>query len=143
MRITVVTFQKSRNADLERAEAEYIKRLQPHATVQIEPLRTWDDRTLLPARLLRSTWRIGLFVDGTSFDSAGMAARLQALMNQGQSHLVVVIGAADGMPPGVAAQLDERWSLSQLTFGHQLARLILLEALYRSFDILCGGRYHK
>ena len=64
-------------------------------------------------------------------------------MNQGRSHLVLVIDASEGMPQGVERQVQERWLLSSLTFSHQLVRLLLLEALYRSFDILVGGRYHK
>jgi len=55
----------------------------------------------------------------------------------------LVVGAAEGMPQGVELQVQERWLLSSLTFSHQLVRLLLLEALYRSFDILVGGRYHK
>jgi len=64
-------------------------------------------------------------------------------MNQGNSHLILVIGGAEGMPRRVEEQVEERWSLSRLTFSHQLTRLILLEVLYRSFDILHQGRYHK
>ena len=82
-------------------------------------------------------------MEGEPFTSEQLAQRLQRLMNQGHSHLVLVIGGAEGMPTGVASQLQEQWSLSPLTFSHQLARLLLLEALYRSFDILRGGRYHK
>ena len=50
-----------------------------------------------------------------------------------------VVGDAEGIPAGVATQVRERWSLSY----HELARLLDLEALYRSFDILRGGNYHK
>jgi 23S rRNA (pseudouridine1915-N3)-methyltransferase len=141
--LTIVSYQKSRASEYAAAEQEFIKRLSRHADVDLMPIRSWDDSTVLPARLLRSTWRVGLFVDGKRWTSEGMAGRIQALMNQGQSHLVWVIGAAEGMPAAVGDQTQERWSLSSLTFGHQLARLILLEALYRSYDILHGSRYHK
>ena len=143
MKISVVSFQKNRNARMEAAEAEYVKRLSRHAEVELQAVRNWDDDTGLPARLDRASRRIGLFVDGKMFTSEGLARRLQQLMNQGNSHLVLVIGAAEGMPRQAAESVEERWSLSRLTFGHQLSRLVLLEALYRSFDILHGGRYHK
>jgi 23S rRNA (pseudouridine1915-N3)-methyltransferase len=143
VRITIVSFQKSRTSDLHNAEQEYIKRLSRHTRVDLLPVRSWDDRSGLPDRLLKSTLRIGLYVDGKTWESQGMATHIQNLMNQGQSHLVYAIGAADGMPAGISSQVQERWSLSSLTFGHQLARLVLLESLYRSFDILHGGRYHK
>ena len=59
---------------------------------------------------------VGLCVEGKQFSSEQLAQRLQGLMNQGRSQLVVVIGAAEGMPSGVEAQVQERWSLSPLTF---------------------------
>jgi len=85
----------------------------------------------------------GLSAEGRRWDSEGLARRLQQMMNQGCSHLVLVIGGPDGLPARAAAQAQECWSLSPLTFSHQLARLLLLEVLYRSFDLLHGGRYHK
>lgn len=143
MKISIVSFQKNRNPELEAAEKEYIKRLSRHADIELQQIKNWDDATGLSPRLLKAGRLIGLFVDGKTFSSEGLAQRLQQLMNQGNSHLVLVIGAAEGMPRRVAEQVEERWSMSTLTFSHQLLRLLLLEALYRSFDILHGGRYHK
>ena len=140
MQISVVSYEKHRNSALEAAEQEYIKRLSRQARIALCPSKA---RGGLPDRLLKGTYVVGLYVEGEPFTSDQLAQRLQRLMNQGQSHLVLVIGGAEGMPAGVVSQLQEQWSLSSLTFSHQLARLLLLEALYRSFDILRGGRYHK
>ena len=143
MKITIVSFQKNRNSPLEVAESEYLKRLGRHAQLEFHAIKTWNDQTGLPVQSLKAHHCIGLFIDGKSFSSTGLAQRLQSLMNQGISHLTLVIGGPEGIPLQAAAQVQERWSLSPLTFSHQLARLLLLEALYRSFDILHGGRYHK
>ena len=97
----------------------------------------------IPEHLLKAQRIVGLFVEGEMLSLAGLAQRLQGWMNQGCSHLLLVIGGSEGMPARAAAQVRERWSLSQLTFSHQLARLILLGAVYCAFDILHGGRYHK
>ena len=143
MRITIVSFQKSRTSPIAGVEQDYLTRISRYVRVDQLRLRRWDESTELPRDLVRSAWRIGLFVDGRERDSRAMAGRLQELMSQGRSHLVLVLGAAEGMPKATAAQMQERGSLSQLTFGHQLARLVLLEALYRCFDLLHGGPYHK
>ena len=143
MKISVVSHQKNRNAELAAAEQEYIKRLSRQAQVELYPINKWKEGDGLPDRLIKGAYVVGLYVGGKTFTSEQLAQRLQSLMNQGHSHLVLVIGAAEGMPQGVERQVQEQWSLSSLTFSHQLARLLLLEALYRSFDILRGGRYHK
>lgn len=140
MQISIVSYEKHRNPALEAAEQEYIKRLSRQARVALCPGKAPGG---LPDRLLKGTYVVGLYVEGEQFTSEQLAQRFQRLMNQGRSHLVLAIGGAEGMPAGVESQIRERWSLSPLTFSHQLARLLLLEALYRSFDILSGGRYHK
>ncbi len=141
MQISIVSYEKRRNSALASAEQEYIKRLSRQARVALCPGRA--PRGGLPDRLLQGTYVVGLYVEGESFTSEQLAQRIQRLMNQGHSHLVLVLGEAEGMPTGVEPQIQEQWSLSPLTFSHQLARLLSLEALYRSFDILSGGRYHK
>ena len=114
MKISIVSFQKHRNVELEAAEQEYIKRLSLHAKVEVHALKNWDETAGLPEKFLKGTRIVGLFIDGKMSTSEQLAGQVQ-----------------------------ERWSLSRLTFSHQLVRLLLLEVLYRSFDILQGGRYHK
>jgi len=143
MKISIVSFQKHRNVELEAAEQEYIKRLSLHAKVEVHALKNWDETAGLPEKFLKGTRIVGLFIDGKMSTSEQLAGQLQQWMNAGTSHIVLVIGAAEGMPAAMAGQMQERWSLSRLTFSHQLVRLLLLEVLYRSFDILQGGRYHK
>ena len=104
------------------AEAEYIKRLSRFAQVDAHEIKSWRKSSQLPPALTKSTFRIGLFVDGKQHNSKALATRLQELMNTGNSHLVFVIGGPEGMPAAAEAQLQERWSLSSLTFSHQLVR---------------------
>jgi len=142
MQVTIVSFVRGRS-DFEEAEAEFVRRMSAHTRVAHETVKSWSDTTTLPRNLERGHV-VGLCIDGKVFDSEGLADHIGRLQQQGRSHLVFVIGAADGMPAGVEKQLQERWSLSRLTFSHGLARLLLLEVLYRSFDLLHGGgRYHK
>ena len=143
MQISIVSFQKQRRTDLDAAEQEYIKRLSRWVQVELCPVRNFDDASGIPGRFLQGQRIVGLFVEGKRFSSEGLAQRLQALMSRGNSHLVLVIGAAEGMPRAAVEQVHERWSLSSLTFSHQLSRLVLLEALCRAFDIQAAGRYHK
>ena len=144
MKLSIVSFLKNAHAGFEQAEAEFCKRIGSHAQVELIAIKKWNDTTGIPQRLLKRGGRvIGMFVDGERLTSPQMADRLQAMMNRGESNLVFVIGGPEGMPREAASKVQERWSLSTLTFSHTLARLVLLEALYRSFDILHGGRYHK
>ncbi|HJP31344.1 MAG TPA: 23S rRNA (pseudouridine(1915)-N(3))-methyltransferase RlmH [Candidatus Latescibacteria bacterium] len=142
MNLTVVSYAKGKTG-YEDAEAEYVRRLSGHGKAEVEVVRHWKAADGLPDRLLGNTYPIGLYVDGRSYNSTELSAHVGDLLQRGNSHLVFAIGGADGMPTGVDDQVRERWSLSALTFSHGLARLLLLEALYRSFDILRGGNYHK
>lgn len=142
MQLTVVSFAKGKTG-YEDAEAEFLRRLSGHGKATVEIVKQWRDTDGLPQRLLGNTYPVGMYVDGRPYTSTDLSRHVGQLLQGGHSHLVFAIGGADGMPAGVEAQVRERWSLSSLTFSHGLARLLLLEALYRSFDILRGGQYHK
>lgn len=79
---------------------------------------------------------------GREYTSRALAAHLESLTVQGASKIAFVIGGAYGFAPAVRAKYPLQLSLSQLTFSHQLVRLIFLEQLYRVFTILRGEPYH-
>ncbi len=85
---------------------------------------------------------IALAINGTTFSSEKLTIRLQQLQ-QITSHLCFLIGGPEGLTQQVMASSHERWSLSNLTLPHPLARILLLETLYRSYTILHNHPYHK
>ena len=93
----------------------------------------------LPAK----AYVIALAIKGKRYTSEAFAQHLQSLLTSGQSQLVFVIGGSLGLSPAVMARADETLSFSDMTFPHQLARVMLLEQIYRGMKIGAGERYHK
>ena len=79
---------------------------------------------------------------GRRFTSVDFASRLQQLAEESPD-IVVVIGGPDGHAPAVEARATERWSLSDLTLPHGLARVLIAEQLYRAQSVLAGHPYHR
>jgi 23S rRNA (pseudouridine1915-N3)-methyltransferase len=92
---------------------------------------------------LRGGYLIVLDEKGESFTSRAFAAYLQKRINTGKSRFDIIIGGPYGLAPGLKRDANLCLSLSSFTTSHQLARVILLEQLYRAFDIMAGGKYHK
>ena len=86
---------------------------------------------------------IALTIPGKKTDSLGLARHLQELRVSGGSRIVFVIGGSLGLGNNLLARADEEMSMSPMTFPHQLARVMLLEQLYRAEKIIAGERYHK
>ena len=86
---------------------------------------------------------LALTIPGKKTDSLGLARHLQELRVSGVSRIVFVIGGSLGLGNNLLARADEEMSMSPMTFPHQLARVMLLEQLYRAEKIIAGERYHK
>ena len=86
---------------------------------------------------------IALCVEGTLLSSEKLAARLEQWSAGGASNLVFLIGSSYGMHPSLQAQAKLKLSMSPMTFPHHLARVMVLEQIYRAFKINEGSSYHK
>ena len=82
-------------------------------------------------------------MEGTLYSSDELAGLLSDRASRGVSRVCFVIGGSDGLSEDVKRRADVRLSMSRMTFPHHLARVMVLEQIYRAFNLLGGGKYHK
>ena len=92
--------------------------------------------------LKKDDYLVALDERGTQFDSEGLADFIQKRANSSVRNLVFLIGGIYGLDDSVLKEADHTWSLSQLTFPHQLVRLIMAEQIYRACTIINNEKYH-
>ena len=143
MRVLVVAVGRVKDRDLRGAIDEYLKRVRRY--VACDEIELKDDT---PARVQEAMTRatagatvVALEVAGKSLDSPTFARTLERLGSRGKGVVAFVIGGADGIPPEISRAAHDRWSLSALTYPHRLARLVLVEQIYRAMTILRGEPY--
>ena len=95
------------------------------------------------AKIRPSDYVISPEIGGKGLSSTQLSAKIDELGLQGKSSIVFVIGGSLGLSPAVLKRADDKLSFSKMTFPHALARIILLEQLYRGCKINAGERYHK
>ncbi len=118
----------------------YLKRLPGLTITEIRDSRPKQEAKALKASLRSDEQLIALTEEGEQLSSIAFAERLQDL---GSQRLAFVIGGPDGLSPETKASAHWRLSLSFLTFPHEIARLLLVEQLYRAHTIMQGGPYHR
>jgi 23S rRNA (pseudouridine1915-N3)-methyltransferase len=124
------------------AEAEYRKRLQRYASVELREVK--DDAGLLAAIPPRGRL-VMLDEQGELLSSEDIARRLIAAEEQhgGGAPLVFAVGGADGLGEAVRRRAARSLAFGRITLPHRLARIVLVEQLYRAYTILRGEPYHK
>jgi 23S rRNA (pseudouridine1915-N3)-methyltransferase len=153
VKVRLLAIGRDRSGLFAPAVDEYLSRLSRTLKVELVELpearrqagtpqaREEEGATLL-ARLKPGERLVALDERGEQPSSLELARRLARWQERGQD-VALVIGGADGLAPAVLARADERLSLSRLTLPHRLARLVLVEQLYRAVTILRGEPYHK
>ena len=126
------------------AVAEYAKRLSRFAKLEIKELAEGADLEAEAEDILRHCkgYVIALCVEGEKLSSEKLAKKMQTLTDAGKD-ITFVIGSSCGLSERVKKAADYRLSFSDMTFPHQLMRVILAEQVYRAFMINAGSTYHK
>ena len=139
MKIILLTIGKLKEKFLTDGVAEYLKRLRPFAKVEIREIsecRTVEEEgKKILSQVPNDSWLCVL-------DVAKFAKKISNLVLNGESDLTFVIGGAFGLSEELRRAADFRLSLSEMTFTHQMTRLILVEQIYRAFKINRGEPYH-
>ncbi len=151
MKITILCVGRIKEKFYRDAVDEYKKRLKAYAELIITEVADEADGDTAVAtegkklieKLPERSFVIALTIDGKKFDSVGLSNKLNDLMVSGHSHIVFIIGGSSGLSDEVIQKSDMRLSFSDMTFPHQLMRVILLEQVYRSFRIMRNEPYHK
>lgn len=93
--------------------------------------------------LPQKSYKIALAVEGTMLSSEELAKKIDLSLTGGYSSISFIIGGAFGMSEKVKKACDMMLSVSRMTFTHRMMRVIILEQIYRAYNILSGGKYHK
>jgi 23S rRNA (pseudouridine1915-N3)-methyltransferase len=139
LKLKIFSVGKTKEAWLEEAIQEYVKRLKP--SVLIEFIWAKDDQQLVDS-VKKEPLAICLDPAGRLMTSEELSSFLSQCWEKGGSRLAIVIGGADGLPPELKKH-SPLISLSPLTFTHQITRLVLIEQIYRAIEIQKGSQYHK
>lgn len=159
MKITVVAVGRLKERYLKEGIAEYAKRLSRFCDLQLleagdeqapDSLSAAQEEQIkkkeaagIMSRLKEGTFLIVLDIKGTRKTSEAFSSDLQNCFTSGRSNITFVIGGSLGLDAELIRKADLKLSLSDMTFPHQLTRLILLEQLFRAFKIMNGETYHK
>ncbi len=151
--IKIVCVGKIKEAYLREAINDYTRRLLKYNKLKIIEVEeeTIDDKEKLLQResdkILKNIdsgdYVITLEIEGDTLSSKELANKIDRLFAEGKSNVVFIIGGSSGLSDLVKKRSDYHFSFSNLTFPHQLFRLLLLEQLYRSYKIINNESYHK
>ena len=149
MDIRVVCVGKLKEKYWKEAEAEYLKRLGAYCNTQIVEVKESrsddieEEGEAILKRISPSEYVITLEIKGRRKSSEELAEMMAGLALDGKSDIAFVIGGSNGLSETVSRRADFALSFSDMTFPHQMMRVILLEQIYRSFKINRKEKYHK
>lgn len=159
MRISIVCVGKIKESFFRDAVAEYAKRLGKYCKLEIievadektpdrasaaeeEQIKTREAERIL-SKIRDDAFVCTLEILGKKYTSESFAGLLERAAVSGKSHIVFVIGGSLGLHSSVLKRSDQAISFSDMTFPHQLMRVILCEQIYRAYRIISGEPYHK
>lgn len=159
MNISVICVGKLKERYWTEAISEYSKRLKNYCNLEVielkesrlpdkagpseeQAVKESEGEEILK-RIRDGMYVVSLEVKGKMLSSEKLAAKIEKLAIDGVSHIAFIIGGSLGLSEAVSRRADFKLSFSEMTFPHQMMRVILLEQVYRSFKIMRNETYHK
>ena len=155
MKLSVVCMGKTKERFIQDGLAKYLRYLKPYADITVKELKEEKIQDLKEAPVIRrkeaekifksipsNAMLVTLDERGQEFTSHGFAEYLNGSLESGVKEMVFVIGGAMGLDESVNERSHKVIALSRWTLTHEMARLVLLEQLYRAFTIIKGKTYH-
>ena len=147
MKFRFIWVGKTRDKHYKALQDEYLQRLSHFVNCEVVEVKDGGGKADEGQRILRkvnqSSFVCLLDVTGRQISSHGLANEIEKWQNRGLKEIAFVIGGADGVSDEVADKAGNRLSLSFLTFTHEMARVVMLEQLYRAYTIIKGFPYQK
>ena len=157
--ITLICMGKLKEKFYLSAAAEYEKRLKAYCNFKLIELPEYrlsenpsageiaagleKEADLIFSKIPKGAWFCVFTPEGKELSSEGFAEKLASVKNAGKSNACFLIGSSFGMAPRVKQKADFKLSMGPMTFPHHLARVMVLEQLYRAEAIQAGSKYHK
>ena len=158
-KVTILCVGKLKEKFYTEASAEYLKRLQRHCKCEIVELAEYrlpedpspaeiqkalaTEAAAIREKLPRGGAVIAMCIEGKTCSSEELSRRMADFAVAGKTQLTFLIGGSVGLDASLKQQADWRLSMSPMTFPHHMARVMLLEQIYRAYQIQQGTRYHK
>jgi 23S rRNA (pseudouridine1915-N3)-methyltransferase len=153
MRFRFIWVGKTKNEHMRALVDDFVKRLERFVRCEmtvLEPSRAQvaiegieDESRRILSALRNDALTILLDVEGREWSSPALAAEVEKWQNAGTKEVAFVIGGHNGVSGEVVERAQLRWSLSRLTLTHEMARVLLVEQLYRAYTIIHGWPYQK
>ena len=143
MKIHLLTVGQPKLSYAKSGWEEYLGRLKHYHQMRVTHLndkKAYDAKAIMEAA--GSAYKVGLIIEGKNFSSQDLSGFLDQRAQDGRE-VCFIIGGPEGLPQEVQERIDLAWSFSRLTFPHDLAMVVLVEALYRASTISAGQPYHK
>ena len=146
MKFRFLWIGKTKDKNWRALQEEYFARLSHFVRCEVVEIKDSGKETegkLILDKLNQSTFVCLLDVQGRSVSSHDLAANIENWQNRGLKEVTFIIGGAEGVASEVVERADNSLSLSFLTLTHEMARVVMLEQLYRAFTIIKGFPYQK
>lgn len=159
MNVQLIALGKLKEKYMKDFSSEYEKRISGYCKLtvtELEPVRLSDnpsekeiqnalkkETTLIKEKMLPNAFVFSMCIEGKELSSEELSRKIENIGISGQNNIVFIIGSSFGLSEEIKKDSNIRLSMSPMTFPHKLARIMLLEQIYRAFSISHGGKYHK